>query len=140
MVVGPNYTTNRIHFDVYGNSPVVSHYLRTTGAKNERKRLTIHRSEVVKDYAEDETLPTYRQLVAESLKNSRARDKAYEEVERNVRLSNRRVMKEAEEEVRRGELRAAKLLQKQELVKEMSTQVVESQEARRKQRLPKQYH
>lgn len=90
MVIGPNYTTNRIHFDVYGNSPVVSHYLKVAGAKNNLKKLTIHRSQVVKDRDEDETLPRIANLVSDSLKKSRARDRAFDEVEKHVRAERKK--------------------------------------------------
>jgi hypothetical protein len=135
--IGPNYKTIKKQFDVYGNSPVVSNYLKEVGAKNDRKRLSIHRSQVVKDFAEDTTLPTYRQLVTDSLKKSRARDRAYDEVERNARLARKKANTDFIEDMKSHVQKTTKILLKSELVKEMSTQVLESQETRRRNRLAK---
>ncbi|KAJ3392485.1 hypothetical protein HDU92_008408 [Lobulomyces angularis] len=127
MVCGPNFLTQRILFDVYGNSPVVSHYLRNiSGSKIERKRLTIHRKEVLKDYLEgkwfipfcknttsllfvpsfhlaDENLVTYKSLVAESLKNSKKLLKKYTQREAEISRERNKIIMEQNLEARRNE-------------------------------------
>jgi hypothetical protein len=71
------------------------------------------------------------------LKKSRARDKAYDEIEKNSRAAKKKANADFVEEMKQGVYKATKLLQKQELVKEMSTQVLESQETRRRMRVAK---
>jgi hypothetical protein len=113
----------------------LSHYLKRMGAKNEKRRLTIHRREVVQDFSESTDLRTLSSLVSDSLKKSRARDRAYDETERAGRMERKRDVEELKEEIKQKAAKASKVLLKQELVTELSTDVMESQETRRRSRM-----
>jgi len=134
MVVGPNFMTQRIWFDVYGNSPIVSHYLNVTGSKNERRHLMIHRSQILKDYADDESILTYRQIVQDSMKKSKIRDKSYSQKESIVRTERNTLISTLNSQLTQDH--SKKINQTQ--IKDLSTQIIEAQTLRRKQKMSAQ--
>ncbi|KAJ3034877.1 hypothetical protein HDV00_004565 [Rhizophlyctis rosea] len=124
--IGPGPQIKRVWFDMYGNSPVISHYLYVYGfGKTERRTLKIHRSEVIREEKGLAPRPTYRHLILESLHNSRRIQKMHRTTQEEIQRERNKLVQNLNEEIGKERKRAWRVLSRPQLVKTHADQIVE---------------
>ncbi|KAI9164445.1 hypothetical protein H9P43_008296 [Blastocladiella emersonii ATCC 22665] len=70
--IGPLPPVTRIPFDMYSNSPIVQHYLTTSGCHAQNRKISvIHFHRVARESDEQTSRPTYHDLVHDSARTAR---------------------------------------------------------------------
>ncbi|KAI9101196.1 hypothetical protein DFS34DRAFT_676653 [Phlyctochytrium arcticum] len=118
--IGPGPQTQRVWFDANGNSGIVERYL----GKVERRILTIHRAEVIRETLTS-TNPTYRQLIAESVRRSKKLQKAYKASQDEAQREKNRLLQNLNDQLHRERQRIWKILAKPEQVKNSADVIVD---------------
>jgi hypothetical protein len=126
--------TKRLQFDIYGNSPLIKHYL-VNGArcKLDRKAIFVHRTEVQRDATQttsssDKTNSglTFRDVLSASAVQSRKQAKQYQTVIAELSKDRYRIVSELNQTLKRLDSMASKILSKPTEVREVCDQICDS--------------
>ncbi len=144
--IGPGPKVIRRPFDVYQNSPAVSKYMTLKGSRNNHSKITVHRSEVVREKTTPssassgahsssvQSLPTYREILDASAESTKTALQAYHSRIKLVQKERALLTKEMTATLAREKFKANFILSRPELVKEKADKVVQGMHEEAKRR------
>lgn len=139
--IGPGPKVIRRPFDVYQNSPAVIQYMTLQGSRNNHCKITVHRSETVREPLKStpssssvQSLPTYREILDASAESTKAALQSYHARIKNVQKERAALTKEIAATLAREKLKASFILARPELVKEKADKVVQGMHEQTKRR------
>ncbi len=122
--MGPSFKVVKNRFDVYQNSPVISKYLTSAGYHKYHGAIIVHRSQVIRKPT-DPNVPTYRQIISESLKNASDYFKDYKEKIKVASKEKLSIIQETNLYLSKEQSQHQKILNNPNLVKEKAHSVLQ---------------
>ncbi len=111
-------------FDVYQNSPIISKYIKTAGFRKCHGSLIVHRSQVDREIS-DPNIPTYRQIINESIKNA---SNYFQEYKKKIKQASRErlsIIQETNSYLSKEEIQQKKIMNNPNLIKDKAHSVLQ---------------
>ncbi len=141
--MGPSHKIIKNRFDVFQNSPIISKYLAVSGYHKAHGPLIVHRSQVIRETSKN-NIPTYREIITESIKNTTMHFQEYKDKIKKASKEKLSIIQETKEYLSREEHLQKKILNNPNLIKEKAHSVIQdmaqSAKIRREKLLAKRKH
>jgi hypothetical protein len=130
-IVGQICKSRPADFNVFKNSPIVDHYLKSNGSRGEHKTIRIRRNEVLKNINVVGQV-TYRQIIQESTKSSRQRSARFKKNQEEIMRERAKIAQDMNHVLAIEHEKATKILKKPQYIKATAEYIIEQYTSRKK--------